>query len=387
MPRQLLAAAVLITCLVAHASAGQMLYATAALANRVDGFCLNDNGALAGTPLRQKDTVTNPRRLVIEGGVLYAAGESRVEAFAIEEGGRLRALGRTPGVEGANPRDIVVDLEHGEYGTLYVPQRQQDRIVAYPLNAEGGFQTEDFTSCVQGPIFSAWENMIRVDDRLYVTSNSGRGRVLVYRIGDDGQLPETDVANCTRLADVETEPISERRCLAGAGPILIDDGILYVAARYRRRILSFELASDGLFVPAVTIGTGGCKKLEQQDPSSKTAQQVRYLDMVRHDDTIFASFFEGGRVHAFPLANGALPKRARRKTKGSFVRTPVRLATGVSALGKPTLYVSGGQLNRIEAFRIQGAAMATTPFSRTDEMRRSFPNDLVVTTVSGACGD
>lgn len=402
MFRQLRAALALVACSVASAGAGQILYVTAATADRVDGFCIRENGALAPTPLRQQATVNNPRRVVVAGGVLYVAGNTRVEAFAIDDAGRLTSLGRTPSVEAANPRDIVVDPTRR---ALYMPHREQDRIVAYPLDAEGGFATEDFTSCVRGPIFSAWENMVQVEDRLYVTSDSGGGRILVYRVGADGSLPEDaelppdapddEVPPCNAFSDVETEPISERRCLAGAGPLLVNDGVLYVAVRARQRILSFELASDGLFTPAVPIGTGGCEKIEQQPYTSRTKQQVRYLDLVRHDDTIFASFFDGGRVHAFPLEERDgrvidLPKRARKKTNSSFVRTPVRLATAVSTSGQPTLYVGGGQLDRVEAFRLvetgRGLVMNEAPFSRTDEARRSFPNDAVVTTVAAACG-
>jgi hypothetical protein len=402
MPRQLFAALALAAWLAAPASAGQILYATAAVANRIDGFCVNANGGLDLTPLRQQPTVENPRRVIVAGDVLYVAGSSRVEAFKIDDAGRLRSLGRTPVVDGSNPRDIVVDPARR---MLYMPQREQNRIVTYPLDAEGGFASEDFTSCARGATSSGWENMVLVDDRLYATSDSGTGRILVYRVAADGTLPEDPtqiddaspgmVSRCSRVSTIETEPISERRCLAGAGPLLVDGDVLYVAARVRRRILSFDLASDGLFTPAVPIGTGGCRKLEEQHASSRTRRASRYLDMVRQDDTIFASVFEAGRVHAFPLVERDglaidLPKRAGRKTSGSFVRNPGRLAAAVSTGGQPTLYVSGGQLGRIEAFRLtaskRGLVMETKPFSRTEEQRRSFPNDVVVTTVATACG-
>lgn len=402
MVRRLVASLALAVCTSAPAGAGQILYATAAVANRVDAFCLRDNGGIAPTPLRQRGTVENPRRLVVAGDVLYVAGQNRVEAFRIDDAGGLTSLGRTPFTTGASPRDVVVDPARR---MLYVPQRQQDRIVAYPLAADGSFATEDFTSCAHGPILSEWENMVLVDDRLYVTSGAARGAVLVYGVAADGALPEDaalppdaaddDVPPCAPQSNVETEPIAERRCLDGAGPVLVRDDVLYVAARFRRRILSFELASDGLFVPAVPIGTGGCKQLEQQRPSSRTKELVGYLDLIRWDDTILGSFFDGGRVHAFPLTvrDGRaidLPKRPARKTQGSFVRTPGRMAAVMSVDGRPTLYVPGGALDRVEAFRLvekrKGLVPAKKPFSRTDEQRRSFPNEVVVTTVAGACG-
>ena len=71
-------------------------------------------------------------------------------------------------------------------------------------------------------------------------------------------------------------------------------------------------------------------------------------------------FFDGGLVHAFALKERDgrivdLPKKAKRKTAKSFVRSPARLTTATNEEIDPetgtnyrTLYVSGGQLDRIE---------------------------------------
>jgi hypothetical protein len=48
-----------------------------------------------------------------------------------------------------------------------------------------------------------------------------------------------------------------------------------------------------------------------------------------------------------------------------------------------TLYVAAGLSDRVEAFRLtsRGALASQEPFSRTQDIRNSFPNDVVVTSV------
>ena len=75
-----------------------------------------------------------------------------------------------------------------------------------------------------------------------------------------------------------------------------------VAARIRQRILSFELASDGLFTPAVPIGTGGCKKLEQQPYTSRTKQQVLPDLPPKNEQTIYCDLSNEERAKYDELA-------------------------------------------------------------------------------------
>ena len=109
-------AAALTAALVSPAAANQMLYVTAAIPNRVDAFCLGPNGGMARRPVILKDSVENPRRLLIPdrpdgspGDVLYVAGRHKVESFLIKTNGGLESIGVTRSLGSANPYDIAVD--------------------------------------------------------------------------------------------------------------------------------------------------------------------------------------------------------------------------------------------------------------------------------------
>src|SRR5256712_12042822 len=82
-----------------RAVAGSILYAPAASQQRIDGFCLGADGALAATPAVQIATLGRlPRRVLVGNGVLYVAEADRIEAFGIgEHGGLPRPAGPGPG--------------------------------------------------------------------------------------------------------------------------------------------------------------------------------------------------------------------------------------------------------------------------------------------------
>src|SRR5437867_13193565 len=105
------------------ALAGSILYATAASLGqqRIDGFCLGADGALAATPSVQVGTQGRlPRRVlvgkdVLGKPVLYVAEADRIEAFKIGDHGGLSSLGDTRAVR--NPQDLALSPD-GK--TLYV---------------------------------------------------------------------------------------------------------------------------------------------------------------------------------------------------------------------------------------------------------------------------
>jgi len=393
-----------------EADAGQILYATAATDNTILGYCTTENGGLAPDPRVRRATVNNPRRVIVapdpNGGpdVLYVAGNTRVEAFTIGPDGKLTSLGRTSSVQNANPRDITVDPERR---MLYMPQRRQERLAAYPLAADGTV-AEEYTSCVRGNVFNGWEDVEARDGLLYATATTGRGEIDIFRLEADGSLPnpreeEVEIENedgttgttTLRCDDFDTPPDSQRRCMWSAGAFVLSGNMLYVTERFRFRISAFRMQPDGLFSPVVPLGSGGCENLDQQARDSKTNEIVRYVDIIEFGGTVFGSFFDGGRVHSFPLKkddDGALtilPKRRKSRTNQEFTRTPVRMAAGQAANGKLALYVSGGQNNRVEAYRLKqrkkGLLPKDKPFSRTSELRQTFPNDVVLATVREAC--
>src|SRR5947199_2093743 len=116
------------------ALAGSILYATAASQQRIDGFCLGADGALAATPTQHADTAgVLPRRVLVGNGVLYVAEVDRIEAFRIGAHGGLLLLGGTNPVEHLNPQDLALSPD-GK--TLYLTHL--GFLEAFALDAGGG---------------------------------------------------------------------------------------------------------------------------------------------------------------------------------------------------------------------------------------------------------
>src|SRR2546426_2563766 len=137
--------------IVEPALAGSILYATAASQQRIDGFCLGADGALAATPRVQSATLGQlPRRVLVGAGVLYVAEVDRIEAFRIGAHGALHSLGATRPVKHLEPRDLTLNPD-GK--TLYLTHR--GFLEAFALAADGSLP-ERFTSCVQGEFLNTF---------------------------------------------------------------------------------------------------------------------------------------------------------------------------------------------------------------------------------------
>jgi len=387
---------------------GAILYATAASQDRVDGFCLGRDGALAPTPKTSLGTAgKRPRRLVVGNGVLYVAEQDRVEAFQIGERGALRRLrGATRPIRGMDPRDLALSAD-GK--TLYVPQHGKDRVAAYPLDAEGAPQPE-YTSCVQGRVLAGYLHVLVNNGLLYASAESAPGRVEVHALGADGSLKATPVqcrpATATRDRSAETPPLSERTRIQKPKSIVLLGDMLYVEERARRRIIAFQLQPDGTFcdksktmaetcVPpplaTPTCGKRQAKKQRQQCPASVTDRVLQYERLILEGDTLLGTQFFRGRVDAYRLLpeprlpdspRVRLPSRPTQTSDRDVSMTPVGAAVSEGAL-----YVASGELDRVVAYRLgaNGGFANPAPFSRTDEQKNSFPNDVAVAMLSGAC--
>lgn len=226
--------------------AGAILYATAATENRVDGFCLRSDGSLAPTPTTQVGTAgVQPQRLVVGTNgtwtVLYVMEVDRVEAFKIGRRGTLSLIGATPVLQkpNGNPKDVVLSPDATK---LYVPEPGRDRLVAYPLDANGAPATS-FTSCIKGPKAPRYQRLVVANGFLYVSDASLGGRISVFPIAADGSLPE-DASVCMQSKKSKVEPTcpcSERRRLDTPRALIIDGDAVYVESTLKKRILHFTL--------------------------------------------------------------------------------------------------------------------------------------------------
>ena len=417
-------AAVVLTALPARAD--RILYATANAqdnlsANRVDGFCLRGDGELAPTPThRASVNGLLPRRLLVRNNaasgiaeVLYVAERDRVEAYAIKPGGGLDRIGTTRLLDQMIPRDLALSADNR---ILYVPQPLRNRVLSYPLNDDGSpknIADDDPTlTCVQGQAASKYDNVIASGNRLYVSA-PGTNRIEVFALAADGKIesgvinsdgttgPALSGSTCLKAVR-DTTPVtsvlSTRTRLQGARSILLNGNVLFVEERFVKRVSTFALTADGLFDPAVPVDKKQKDKLQQR--RGRTAKDSGYDALLIFPPatvsppptalTLYGTQFFHGRIDAFAIpAGGQLPMRpdpplkVKVRTKEDLKTSPVRMIAADA-----TLYVAGGSLDRIQAYRIRtadGMLKSTTPFSRTDEQKGSFPNDVAIAVLSGNC--
>ena len=399
--------------LAAPALAGSILFATAASQQRIDGFCLGADGALAATPSVQVGTLgQQPRRVLVGNGVLYVAEVDRIEAFKIGEHGGLRPLGGSNPV--TNPNLDPIDLALSPDGkTLYVTH--QGFLEAFALGADGSLPPR-FTSCVQGAAGNTFLDAQATAGLLYVSADDIPGRIAIYRLNPDGSLPQTGCGGTSKKDRPEVRtPDSARRRLQRPKAFVVVGDFIYVEERSIRRLTAFRLQPDGTFcdrgkdangnVVAESCGdiayflpTAACarqqaKRQRQQCSASNTGTVLQYEGLVLHPggDTLLGSEFFKGRVDAYRLVPESrlagdprvrLPKGPTLTSVANPVMTPVRLTATQNAV-----YVAGGELDRVVAFQLDGAGVlaGTMPFSRTDEQTNSFPTDVAVAMLPGSC--
>lgn len=329
----------LAVCAARPADAGTILYVTAASQNRVLGFCVAKNGALAPQPAVSTEVATKElRRLLVreftgmDGVVsrtLYVAGIDRVEAYRIGNAGGLTRMGSTDILTDMSPRDLELSPDRK---VLYVPQRNVGRIVGYGLADDGQIMLESgefpFATCVQGDIGIGYHSLFVSAPQprellqpcptttsttlttpttstssttspvptttstttpfysLVYASAVGLGVVEVYAIDEKGMffdcrnvpVPTTACKAKNERSDATT-PFSYRDRLARPKTVLVDNGMLYVEERARRQITAFQLMPDGNFAAPTPAGKKG-KQLKPQPISSRTKQVVGYEDLV-----------------------------------------------------------------------------------------------------------
>jgi 6-phosphogluconolactonase (cycloisomerase 2 family) len=398
--------------LAAPAAAGTILYATAASQRRVDSFCLGPNGGLAGKPRQQVQTGGHrPRRVVVspDNKFLFVAQRDRVEIYAIGSKGDLERVGRVPqDTRKMSPHDIALGFDGR---VLYVPDRVFGNVDAYDLSslypddpAVPPQVPSSAFSCIQGHLGAGWENLIVRNDLpqplLYISNSDNRGAVSTFPLTDTGAFvrlcvdPQTGevlrdpvtgkalecgvwgLDGCGDDASV-TPPSSRRKRLSGAQAMVFDGNRIYVEARYAKQLSGFDLLPDGTFDDQLPNGK------QRQKRATKTKKGIRYVALVMANRTLLLSQFVDGRIDSYRLrSNNKLPKEPTEKTKEDVRTSPVRMAVHDNVL-----YVAAGEADRIQAYRLfdEGQTRDRYPFSQTDFLRGSFPNDVAIATIPDAC--
>lgn len=390
------------------ATAGTVLYATRTTPDPADndassiyGYCVKSNGGLGAiTKYRIRTAGQYPRRLLVANGVLYVAETDRVEAFSIGPKGGLTRLESTTPKGRMNPHDLAVS---DDGTTLYVPRREQSQIVSYKIGANG-FEfgpngtagADDYDSCVhrrtRGDNAAGrqlWESMAVRGNRLYVSLRASGAGVRVYTLRDDNSFPSQQSpgtkATVCRANEDGISNYDEKRGLGGPRTFVLGDDAVYVQRVGRRWLTRYELETDGAN-QGLFKKNGTNKKGEAvAKPTSRTVRTSLYDDLIAANQAIIGSVFARGRVDSFLLnSDGELPRRRTKATKENLVETPVRIRADMNTR---TLYVPGGDLDRIQAYRLRddGELASTEPFSETDAVKGSFPNDAIVVTTTEEC--
>jgi 6-phosphogluconolactonase (cycloisomerase 2 family) len=320
---------------------------------------------------------------------LYVATEDRIDAFSIDPTtGRLERYQNVDGgakapaaIAGADFEYLAVDPGERQ---LYAAATDAARIVAYPIAADGSIS--DVGSCTQGDPGTRYQGLGATSTQLYASAHQS-GRIDIFPLrAEDGALQALDKAadeggtlqvftDCTE----GTVTLAPQTSLKVGNPraLIVDGGTVYFVEREHRRIIGCPMASDGTLPE--------CPKRKRNPAISRTqeAKSAYHQMVISTDRVLFVSVFGKGRVEAFVLGtDGALPASPRTRLRNDPLRTPVGVA-----VCQDTLYVAEGELNRIDAFRIGPRGFVNTkPFSHTDAIGRSFPNDVAVVPLgSGDC--
>src|SRR5262249_39233699 len=232
--------------------------------------------------------------------------------------------------------------------------------------------------------------------------------VAVYALGPDGNfLPGIDstgaAVNPVGCPTVVV-PYSQRQRQNGAAPMILLDGIIYVGQRFRRTITAFQLCPNefsadpnlcppGGFFRQPKLNDQGQQKVDKngqpefkyrQQSLSRTHNDIRYNALALAGRTIIAAQFQKGRIDSFSLHDdGSLPSGATRTTKADVRTSPFRMF-----VSNGVLYVGAGASDNVPAHRLDANNLPEsngTPFSETNTLRNTFPNDVIVVDISGSC--
>jgi hypothetical protein len=403
---------------------------------------------MLGSPnTRRLVYVPDPRPGQADSGVLFAALPDRVESIRIDADGRVAqhcgstgsdaCHSRTEVDRAMDARDVAVSADGL---TAYVVERGRARVAAFPLDPDTGLlvtppagTSESFTSCAQGPAAVGFQQLAVDAGRVYVSSDGltgsrvdvfqtlPDGRICTTMVCSDNQAPCSADTDCTSPATCVTSqtcvavpaercsaksgtqaavtfPILRRRHLFGPRSIVIANGLLYVEQRTGHRITAFAI--DALEPPPPKPAAG--KKLPKPGPKavSQTAIITAYQRVLLTGPSLIGSQFLRGRVDAYRLRAAphgrrctacqggspcCVPKHVDRATEADLRTSPVGLAA--ARLGERfVLYLGTGEFDRVRAYTLDGNGLPSrTHFSETDAQTGSFPNEVAVAMLKGAC--
>jgi len=318
-----------------------VLYVSEGQGNQVVSYRVGTDGLLTAMPF-SSISLPNPRRLLLQGNVLFVALDDRLVSIELADDGSLPSeptVVTDPVFEG-NPLDMVIVDD-----VLYAAFENVLSILAYRL--ERG-QLSAFPLTVSGTNFSEYRAIASANGFVYATSPRS-GTIDTYVIGVGGGLPESPDSE---LPDKDIDFPED---------MLINDGILYLIDAFDRRIKVFPIQSNG-FLP--------------NEPTSETKRVESYVRALIDGNRLYASAYNEGRIDLYQLdsVDGNLaddrPVAFTENDTGAF---PIGLA-----LVNGVMYVTQAGRGRIDGYVVNpNGTLPPFPSTSTLAVKGSFPNDVV----------
>jgi hypothetical protein len=320
----------------------KVLYASMGRGNLVAAYRLGADGLLTLNPF-SRATVENPRRLLLNDGVLFVALNDRIVSFELAPDGSLppAPTATTDPILESNPLDFVIADD-----VLYVAFENLLTVNAYPLQ--------------QGQVFPIPLSISGTGSSDYRSITAGDGFIYAGQVND--RTVDTYLVLPAGALDEEPEPQDPEPDIDLPEALLFNDGVLYVADAFRARILTFPVQANGLL---------------PEEPTSETRQTDSYAELAMANGLIYASAFNRGRIDLFQVnpIDGTLPE------EGAFAFTEEDAGlfpTGI-VIDSGVLYVAAAGRDRIDAYILSPTGVPTTfPSSSTFPIVDSFPNDIEI---------
>jgi hypothetical protein len=320
-----------------------VIYAAMSLGNRIDAFRLGEDGLLPAQPF---DTihVANPRRVVVEDGVLYATLFDRVISVRLAADGSMpiAPTGESSSRGDYDPVDLLV-----RDGVMYVAASGLGIVHSFQLDEDGDVPV-DPTGVGEGEFSSDFSSLALDDDNLYAGTRDSQ-LIELFVLEQDGDVPP--------LAEAQ-EPDDN---IALPDDIAIRDDILYVTSASDRAIRAYRIQVNGFLAG---------------EEDSRTASEEYYSDIFLDGDTLYAAAYNAGRIDLYNVSpDGMLPEEK------PFFRTHEDPSSNPAKMimHRGILYVTAAGHNRLDAY-VLGADNIPSEFptSSTRPTADSLPLDIAL---------
>jgi len=320
-----------------------VIYASMAIDGRIDAFRLGTDGLLPAQPF---DTihVSNPRRIVVENGVLYATLFDSVISIRLGADGSMpnEPTGQTSSRNDYDPIDLIV-----RDNIMYVAASGLGILQSFELEEDGDVPT-DPSAIGEGEFSSDFSTLALNGEYLYAGARDTQ-LIELFLLEQDGNVPE----------QAEDQEPDDR--IALPEDMAIRDNILYVTSASDRSVRAYRIQPNGFLAG---------------EEDSRTSSEDYYTDIFLEGNTLYAAAYNAGRVDLYTISpDGMLPEeKPFFKTQEDPSSYPARLI-----MHQGILYVASAGHNRLDAYVLDSNGIPSPfPTSSTTPTQNSLPLDIAL---------